>query len=531
MRMTYQTFISKNRHNNYQFRIVIPLAIRPLFNNKREIRRSLRTDSRSTAIYRARFMWVKFQEVFKSVSDNKKSEGNEIFSMGLMTHIDAFGDESTIDFNGNHELEIKHVNKLNKEKAELLLKNPQLRKQNKNTTPTSSKLAINQVSFDSVADSFLSAFKREKDVMSNTVDGYRASFQIFSIILNNANFDKLTKSDTNKCREQIYRLPKNLKSKKLNQAEITKLLCSDSNKYASISRDTAVKYLRHLKQLCQFAFDQEFNSVNLMDGVTLTSNKKPETKRLAFTDDDLTKLFSGHIFQKEKEKKQRYHPYQFWVPLLALYTGARLEEICQLTVNDLKFDKSSRIHYLRISDIEEDQEDIKKALKNESSRRRVPIHAQLQKLGFFDFIASRSKTKKTFLFDLNSGKRGKRGAAPSNWFNRDEIRKGEIRKDGTQGPDRHSQGYLLKSGVIKKGNGWAKTFHSFRHTFIDNLRQANIETSKIAALVGHEPEYKMTHSYGNEYNLQILKKVMDKLEYNLDTSHLNFDQFMRKVKL
>ena len=473
-------------------------------------------------------MWVKFQEVFKTVSRKKKNNDSPI-KIGLMTHIDAFGDESTIDFNGDYEKEIKHTDKLNKDKVELLLKHPELRKHNNNNMPIKPEVSVNQASFESVANSFLSAYKREKKVATNTVDGYRASFDVFSLILNNANFDKLTKSDINKCREQIYRLPKNLKSKKLNQAEITKLLCSDSNGYASISRDTAVKYLRHLKQLCQFAFDQEFNSANLMDGVTLTSNKKPETKRLAFTDDDLTKLFSGHIFQQEKEKKQHYLPYQFWVPLLALFTGARLEEICQLTVNDLKIDEPSRIHYLRISDIEEDQEDIKKALKNESSRRRVPIHAQLQKLGFLDFVALRSKSKYTFLFDLKSGKRNKRGAAPSNWFNRDEIRPGEIRQNGTKGPNRHSQGYLLKSGVIKKGNGWAKTFHSFRHTFIDNLRQANIETSKIAALVGHEPEYKMTHSYGNEYNLSILKEALDKLDHKLDISHLDFEQFMRKV--
>lgn len=71
MRITYKSYISKNRHNTYHFRIVIPLDIRHQFNNKREIRRSLRTDSRSTAIYRARFMRVKFQEVFISVSSKK----------------------------------------------------------------------------------------------------------------------------------------------------------------------------------------------------------------------------------------------------------------------------------------------------------------------------------------------------------------------------------------------------------------------------------------------------------------------------
>ncbi len=60
-------YLSRNRHETYYFRIVIPVSIRPLVNGKREIRRSLKTDSRRLALKRARQHAVRFESVFDRV--------------------------------------------------------------------------------------------------------------------------------------------------------------------------------------------------------------------------------------------------------------------------------------------------------------------------------------------------------------------------------------------------------------------------------------------------------------------------------
>jgi len=60
-------YLSLNRHQTYYFRIVIPVLIRPLVNGKREIRRSLKTDSRKLALKRARQHAVRFESAFDRV--------------------------------------------------------------------------------------------------------------------------------------------------------------------------------------------------------------------------------------------------------------------------------------------------------------------------------------------------------------------------------------------------------------------------------------------------------------------------------
>lgn len=60
-------YLSLNRHETYYFRIVIPVSIRPLVDGKREIRRSLKTDSRRLALKRARQHAVRFESVFDRI--------------------------------------------------------------------------------------------------------------------------------------------------------------------------------------------------------------------------------------------------------------------------------------------------------------------------------------------------------------------------------------------------------------------------------------------------------------------------------
>ncbi|WP_371919652.1 DUF6538 domain-containing protein [Pseudomonas sp. BBP2017] len=58
------TYLTLNRHGTYYFRIVIPTALRSLVDGKREIRRSLKTDSQRLALKRARQHAVCFESIF-----------------------------------------------------------------------------------------------------------------------------------------------------------------------------------------------------------------------------------------------------------------------------------------------------------------------------------------------------------------------------------------------------------------------------------------------------------------------------------
>ena len=62
--MSYN-YMCTNRHGMYYARFIIPKHLQPYFNNKKEIRRSLQTDSRKLAIKRARIYRVEFAPVPK----------------------------------------------------------------------------------------------------------------------------------------------------------------------------------------------------------------------------------------------------------------------------------------------------------------------------------------------------------------------------------------------------------------------------------------------------------------------------------
>ncbi|MCL7462802.1 DUF6538 domain-containing protein [Pseudomonas sp. NW5] len=61
------SYLTRNRHGTFYFRMVIPAPLRPLVNGKREVRRSLKTDSQRLALKRARLHAVRFESVFDRV--------------------------------------------------------------------------------------------------------------------------------------------------------------------------------------------------------------------------------------------------------------------------------------------------------------------------------------------------------------------------------------------------------------------------------------------------------------------------------
>ncbi len=75
-------------------------------------------------------------------------------------------------------------------------------------------------------------------------------------------------------------------------------------------------------------------------------------------------------------------------------------------------------------------------------------------------------------------------------------------------------------GIYDTGERWTKTFHSFRHTTIDNLRgkQLNngqfIREQDIGLAMGHEKGKLETANYGADRSqLQLRKAVIEAIKY------------------
>jgi integrase len=211
--------------------------------------------------------------------------------------------------------------------------------------------------------------------------------------------------------------------------------------------------------------------------------------RLEFNHHDLEAIFNNDFYFHGKHRCNAH----FWIPLLALFTGARLNELCQLDKADIIL-----IEGIWCIDINRKND---KRLKNLSSVRTIPLHSVLvKKLGFIDFVGSVQGIK---LFPELEKSRVGYGQSFSKWFNRT---------------------YRKNVGV---GQGQErKDFHSFRHTFANYFKQLNdVQEFRVSELLGHKGSSTITYSrYGKESSLTAKRELIESLQFPM----IRFDRFNQK---
>jgi len=120
-----------------------------------------------------------------------------------------------------------------------------------------------------------------------------------------------------------------------------------------------------LRSLLGVAEHEEWLSSNPARGVMLpdgeTSNKR------SYTPQEVGSIFKSPIFTEGLRQAAGKGEAAYWVPLLLLFTGARREEICQLSLDHVRL--SDGIPYLAI-----DPRDDTGRVKTDESRRAVPVH-------------------------------------------------------------------------------------------------------------------------------------------------------------
>jgi len=273
---------------------------------------------------------------------------------------------------------------------------------------------------------------------------------------------------------KLQRLPPNInKSARYRELDIEAILALSD---APAAPNTINKGLTRIAALFKWAVEYGYTALNPASGMTIKNPKRASEERQAFTEDDLKKLFHSPKFLEG----QLALPYMRWTPLIALYSGARLNEIAQLHLSD--FVEADGIPVISINDQGEG-----KRLKTKAGRRLIPVHAELIRLGLLQYVEDLRGKGETRLFPELIERRDGYGQTVSNWFQR----------------------YRVRCGITEDG----KVFHSFRHTVIDRLKQAGIAKEKIAALVGHEDDSVTFGRYGKDFAPSIMALVVSAIDF------------------
>ncbi|WP_244663322.1 tyrosine-type recombinase/integrase [Vibrio harveyi] len=244
------------------------------------------------------------------------------------------------------------------------------------------------------------------------------------------------------------------------------------------SYKTNKDYLASCRQFFKWCKQMNYISENPFQEIVVqekAKKKSQDEERERWSTKDLTKLFKSSEYQSKPEEFK-------WITNIMLYHGLRPTEACQLRVADVR--TKDGYQCFAVSEDGENQH-----VKTASSVRYVPIHSTLIERGFLDYVAKRKSARCIQLFSY------KPDGKWEDWSKR----------------------YCQQFGRLQTAVGMpAKarpTAYGFRHTFIDELKQAGVEESMVAQLVGHTYSSMTFGRYGKKYPIQKLVCAIEQISY------------------
>ncbi|MYL82462.1 tyrosine-type recombinase/integrase [Desulfovibrio aerotolerans] len=330
---------------------------------------------------------------------------------------------------------------------------------------------------------------------------FRAIFNFFIEFAGDVPVDEINGAVIRDYRQLLLKLPKNrIKHKEYKNKTIKELQEIEIPEEERISLTTVNKYLGVLQSYFNYAVREAFIERNPVVPGMIRQVGGNEMKKDArpFTSDELNKIFSSSV---HAENDNNNFAYRYWIPLIALFTGARSNEICQLYLDDIR-----EVEGVWVFDVNNNMPD--KQIKNEASRRLIPIHPfLLTELELLKYVNKLRRSRNARLFpELKLSSSNKYNAALVNWFMR------------------------LKNG-LRLDNG-SVNFHSFRKTYANFCKQnkvrLNLDEHMYKRILGHALNDITADVYANEFSPSVLyENIIVKINFDaVDFSHVLRSKFI-----
>jgi integrase len=274
-----------------------------------------------------------------------------------------------------------------------------------------------------------------------------------------------------------------------------------------LSPVTQQQYLAGLRDALELAVKKRLIPVNPAEGLkpikrdTVTAGEK----RRPFTLEQI-KLFFQSKFYLDCAK----HPvpfahdksgWRFWLPLICLFMGMRPNEVAQMHLDDLKHTKQGTWYLDVVATGDEDDSKLvgsAKTLKTATSRRKVPLHPELIKIGFLQFVQSRKK-------------------AVSNPRLFPALKPDKYGNHATYALKRFRDDYLPSAIKMQP----RQSFYSFRHSWRDALRRIDAQPATLQTLGAWSQGKLTSDDYGDKSDPDYQAKFMNEITFpELDLSSL-----------
>lgn len=313
-----------------------------------------------------------------------------------------------------------------------------------------------------------------------TIMTYESVFKVLVEVLGSEkDIGEISRDDCRYVLDVIRYLPANAKKKfpKKTLVQISEI--ARKRKMSPMAPLTINKYISKLAAMLSWAVEEELLDHNPAKNLSVADPVHQQDKRLPFSNWQLQKMFTALEGKSGAD---------YWVPYIGLYNGMRLNEICQLNVEDVQQHDGvwcfaiTRDRTIGVDD---------KVLKTKASERTIPIHPQLIELGFMKYLKRFERKPRSKLFpDIPAGTTGYRSDTFSKNFRR-FLRSIEADADRT-------------------------SFHSFRHNFRDALREGNVR-HEAAMILGGWSDSSRAKSvqmfYGKGISIKTLYAELQHIKY------------------
>ncbi|WP_231622011.1 site-specific integrase [Sphingomonas sp. Ag1] len=324
-----------------------------------------------------------------------------------------------------------------------------------------------------------------------TAHEYEQSLGDFIEMFGDVRAAEVTPDDLLDYRDEALKLPRSMP--RVDRAlPFTRRVAKHETTFPKVKPPTLKKRVGAIQAFLAFAFKQKWIATNVgvgiqIEGYSKTGGLKPNSLDEA----EIARLFAAPLFtdlstwRSDRKVSSRT---LYWLFLLALTTGARIEELGQALLTDVKVDGD--VIYIDVDDYvtDDEAEDVAKSVKNANSRRVIPVHDNLKRLGFQRYASMLRDAGEVQLFpDLTPGRFGKRTKEASRASNR-----------------------LIDKLVSKDRR---LRFHSFRHQFKDFALEAGITDRVADQITGHAPTT-IGGRYGSGVRLPALSKFLHQINWS-----------------
>lgn len=428
----------KHPSGTYHFRLVVPAHLQQLV-GKKVIKQSLRTKNPKQAKLLAYGLASHHLSNFKRVTVPNLDDLLKSLQQGGRTYeIDLPGIKVKADGEDDHRRLLEALQALNAQSQGPNLPNP---------SPQPASSVKKSISLDEAVSKHLHFI--QKDTNPKTLLAKKKAL---------ADFIKHCGSKT--AFDSIHRT---------NISQFIEYLINQQN-----SKPTIVNKVSYIKLLFDWGQNSGYYPTDdnpALKQIRLTKKDRVARKKLGF------EPFTDQEIESIKSSLPRDKPQIYWSVMLGIYTGARVNEVSQIELANIKQDGD--LWVLTITDMGKDQR-----LKNQASIRTIPLHPKLIELGLVEQIEKLKSQNFDRLFPNLKYSANGYGNAITQAFSR-----------------------VLKSADIKAVSG-KKGFHSFRKTINHKMQTAGIAPDMRAQFLGHDLDDEHYQAYSRKYTAKELADVI-----------------------